>query len=70
MPKKSQSYEQMIDKLKGILEKMETGNTSLEESMKLYEEGIMLTNKLYMLLKDSEEKIKILKKDTIEDFEG
>lgn len=67
MAKKSQSYEEMVEKLKLILAKMEEGNVSLEESMKLYEDGIVITNKLYKLLNDSEEKIKNLKKDSVED---
>ncbi len=67
MAKKSQSYEEMVEKLKLILAKMEEGNVSLEESMKLYEEGIVITNKLYKLLNDSEEKIKTLKKESVED---
>ncbi|SHJ58219.1 Exodeoxyribonuclease VII small subunit [Clostridium amylolyticum] len=69
MPRKSESYNDLVNKLKAIIEKMEAGSLGLEDSMKLYEEGIMLTNKLYAMLKDSEAKIKILKGDSIEELE-
>lgn len=69
MPRKSENYNDLVNKLKAIIEKMETGSLALEDSMKLYEEGIMLTNKLYTMLKDSEAKIKILKGDSIEELE-
>ena len=67
MAKKSENYEVMLNKLKDIISKMENGNIALEESMKLYEEGIGLTNKLYKTLKESENKIKVLQKEDLED---
>lgn len=69
MPRKSQNYDDLVNKLKDIIEKMETGTLGLEDSMKLYEEGIILTNKLYAMLKDSEAKIKILKGDSLEELQ-
>ena len=67
MAKKSENYEIMLNKLKDIIAKMENGNIALEDSMKLYEEGIGLTNKLYKTLKDSENKIRILQKEELEE---
>ncbi|WP_426349430.1 exodeoxyribonuclease VII small subunit [Alloiococcus sp. CFN-8] len=67
MAKKSENYEIMLNKLKEIIAKMENGNIALEDSMKLYEEGISLTNKLYKTLKESENKIRILQKEELED---
>ena len=67
MAKKSENYEIMLNKLKEIIAKMESGNIALEDSMKLYEEGISLTNKLYKTLKESENKIRILQKEELED---
>ena len=67
MAKKSENYEMMLNKLKEIIAKMENGNIALEDSMKLYEEGISLTNKLYKTLKESENKIRILQKEELED---
>ena len=36
------TYEQAYSKLEEILNKLETNNASLDESLKLYEEGIKL----------------------------
>ncbi len=67
MARKSESYELMVEKLRSIIVKMEEGTLTLEDSMKLYEEGVKITNKLYKLLKESEEKIKILQEESSED---
>ena len=38
------SYETNITKLREIVEKLESGEASLEESLKLFEQGIKLSN--------------------------
>ena len=48
------SYETNITKL---LEKLECGEASLEESLKLFEQGIKLSNACYETLKNAEQKI-------------
>jgi exodeoxyribonuclease VII small subunit len=60
MVKKNESYEEMMAKLEEIVDHMENGELSLEQSMKNYEEGIKICNKLYKILNDAEGKIKIL----------
>lgn len=60
MPKKVESYEEMMKRLESIVSKMDSSELSLSESMKNYEEGIKLCNLLYKTLNEAEEKIKIL----------
>lgn len=60
MAKKSENYEDMMIKLEEIVGLMEDGELSLEASMKNYEEGIKMCNKLYKILNEAEGKIKIL----------
>lgn len=60
MAKKSESFESMMEKLENIVSIMENEQLTLDESMKQYEEGIKLCNKLYKSLKEAEGKIKIL----------
>ncbi len=60
MPKKVESYEEMMKRLESIVNKMDGSELSLSESMKNYEEGIKLCNSLYKTLNEAEEKIKIL----------
>ncbi|QAT40059.1 exodeoxyribonuclease VII small subunit [Clostridium sp. JN-9] len=60
MPKKVESYEEMMKRLESIVNKMDGSELSLSEAMKNYEEGIKLCNLLYKTLNEAEEKIKIL----------
>ncbi|OSB13307.1 exodeoxyribonuclease VII small subunit [Clostridium botulinum] len=70
MEKKKESFENMLEKLETIVDSMDNGEITLEDSMKSYEEGIKLCNKLYKVLKDAEGKIKILEDNKEEDFEN
>ncbi|KOR26673.1 exodeoxyribonuclease VII small subunit [Clostridium sp. FAM 1755] len=69
MGRKKESFENMLEKLETIVDDMDNGEITLEDSMKSYEEGIKLCNKLYKVLKDAEGKIKILEDDKEKEFE-
>ncbi|MCR1934192.1 exodeoxyribonuclease VII small subunit [Clostridium tepidum] len=69
MGRKKESFENMLEKLESIVENMDNGEITLENSIKSYEEGIKLCNKLYKVLNDAEGKIKILENDKEKDFE-
>jgi exodeoxyribonuclease VII small subunit len=68
MAKKNESYESMMTRLEDIVSAMENSELSLDESMKYYEEGIKICNKLYKILNEAEGKIKILNNNLEEDF--
>ena len=51
------TYEEAYEKLEEILMKLESKNTSLDESLSLYEEGIKLFKHCNKLLEDAELKI-------------
>lgn len=68
MPKKNDSFESLMKKLEDIVNKMENEALSLEDSMRNYEEGIKLSNKLYKYLQDAEGRVKILVNGKEEDF--
>ena len=68
MAKKKESYENMLARLEEIVTLMDGSQISLEESMKYYEEGIKLSNKLYKVLNEAEGKIKILTEQGEKDF--
>lgn len=57
------TYEQKIEALKQIIAKIEDGNTSLDESMKLYEQGATLVKQCEALLASAEVKIETLSRD-------
>lgn len=67
MPKK-ESYETMIEELEKIVDSMENEELTLEDTMKNYEDGVKLCNKLYKILNKAEGKIKILTQEGEEDF--
>ncbi|MBV7275065.1 exodeoxyribonuclease VII small subunit [Clostridium thailandense] len=69
MPRRSESYETMMEKLEDIVNKMDSKELSLDESLKKYEEGIKLCNKLYKVLNEAEGKIKLLTESGEKDFQ-
>ena len=64
MPKKETiTFESAIARLEEIVKFLEKGNSSLDESLKLYEEGISLIRFCNNALDNAENKIKILSND-------
>jgi exodeoxyribonuclease VII small subunit len=58
-----ETYEAKIEELKKIIGKIEDGNTSLDESMKLYEQGAALVKQCEGMLAEAEVKITTLSRD-------
>ncbi|MGB5988083.1 MAG: exodeoxyribonuclease VII small subunit [Desulfobacterales bacterium] len=58
MPK--QSFEDALEKLEEIVEQLESGELSLEEALKKFEEGIKLSRFCQRKLNDTEQKITTL----------
>jgi exodeoxyribonuclease VII small subunit len=59
----TETYETKIERLRTIIEKIEDGNTGLDESMKLYEQGASLIKQCEMMLAEAELKITTLSRD-------
>ena len=57
------SYEESVKRLEKIVEDVESGNLSLDESIKKYEEGIALYKNCSKLLQEYENKVEILSKN-------
>lgn len=62
MSKKSQTFEESMVRLEEIVKSLEGGEVSLEESIKLFEEGTKLAAKCDQLLKNAEQKVTVLLK--------
>jgi len=59
--KKQESFEELLTKLEEITSKLEKEeNISLDESMKLFEEGIQISKKCNQQIEEAEKKITIL----------
>jgi exodeoxyribonuclease VII small subunit len=66
-------FEKSLDELEKLVELMEQGDLSLEESLKHFERGIALTRSCQQALAEAEQKVKILisnqGQDELEPFE-
>jgi len=60
---KEPSFEDALQQLEQIVQKLEKGELPLEESLKLYEEGIRLSRLCHGKLEEAEGKIEMLMKD-------
>lgn len=64
MAKKPPHFEESLNELEHLVERMEQGNLPLEEALKLFERGIQLTRTCQKALKEAEQKVRILLEDT------
>ena len=65
MPRKTSTlkYEEALKELEVLVESMEKGELSLEESLKAFERGIELTRRCQKSLDDAEQKVEILTRE-------
>ena len=57
-PKEPPAFEDALEELESIVERMEDGEPSLEESLKLFERGMGLTRRCQKALDDAEQRIR------------
>jgi len=57
-------FEQALDGLTGLVEKLESGELPLEESVAAFEQGIKLSRRCETLLDQAEQRLQILDSDT------
>ena len=62
--KSADSYEQIFVELENIVEKMDSGDISLEKSLELFEKGMGLIKDGKKKLDQAESRVKILIKDS------
>ena len=74
MPKKTNviNFEKTFTELEELVKKMEGGDLSLEESLKYFERGMLLTKNCQQALNKAEQKVRILleknNKNNLESF--
>jgi exodeoxyribonuclease VII small subunit len=56
-------FEEAIKRLEEIVAALEKGNLSLEDSLKIFEEGVKLSKSCLKILDDAEKKVEILLKE-------
>ncbi len=57
---KKKNFEELIDELEGIVKRLESGETSLEESLESFEKGTKLYKDCKDILTSAEKKILVL----------
>ena len=62
--KKSIDFEKKLDQLESLVNDMEKGALSLEDSLKAFEDGIKITRECQQALKAAELKVEMLTKDS------
>ncbi|MCG8317682.1 MAG: exodeoxyribonuclease VII small subunit [Pseudomonadales bacterium] len=53
-------FETSLETLESLVERMESGELSLEDSLAAFEQGIQLTKSCQQALKDAEQRVKVL----------
>lgn len=61
------TFEKSVEQLDAIVERMESGELSLDESLKLFEKGVKLTRECQNTLAEAEAKIEKLMKEVSND---
>ncbi len=58
--RKKLEYEAAVSELESLVERLEKGDISLEESLKLYERGVLLTRDCQEALQAADQKVQML----------
>jgi len=71
MPKKpaqdtQPSFEEALHHLEALVQTMESGDLSLDDSLKAFEEGVKLTRICQQSLKDAEQKVMMLTEKSVD----
>lgn len=62
--KKAVDFEQKLNQLESLVNDMEQGSLTLEDSLKAFEEGIKITRECQQALKEAELRVDMLTRDS------
>lgn len=63
-----QSFEQRLERLRGVVEKLERGDAGLEESLALYRQGLNLSAELGRRLKEAKNEVRVAQDGLLREF--
>lgn len=55
-----EGFDHVLDRLRTVVERLEQGSLSLEESLRIFEEGIALTRRGHKALDEAEQRVELL----------
>jgi exodeoxyribonuclease VII small subunit len=58
----SEGFDQVLERLRGVVDKLEHGNLGLEDALKTFEEGVALARRGHTLLDAAEKRVEMLVK--------
>jgi len=64
------SFEERLERLKGIVERLERGDLPLEEGVALYKEGLTLAQACSKQLETARHEVKIVSDGLVKEFEA
>ncbi len=63
MDKEPEGFDQVLAHLRGVVERLEGGNLSLEQALAAFEEGVRLSRRGAEILDSAESRVEMLLKD-------
>ena len=69
MKNNNMSFEDALSELESVVGMLESGNISLDESIKLYKKSIELSGKCTKMLEDAKQSIEIIKNENYDNNE-
>ena len=67
--KNNTDFEKALSELEDIVKKLESGNVGLNESIELYEKGIILSNTCNALLENAKQRVEVIKNENYKENE-
>ena len=69
-PADAEPFEKSLERLEGIVAKLESGEEGLEQSIQLFEEGAVLSKQLSLRLESVKQKVEVLIKEGKDRFQA
>lgn len=57
-------FDRVLQRLRQVVSQLETGQLSIEESLRVYEEGIALARRAHQVLDNAEKRVELLVRDS------
>jgi exodeoxyribonuclease VII small subunit len=57
---KEDGFDQLVERLRAIVDKLEQGSLTLEESLRTFEEGVAIARRSHAILDAAEKRIEVL----------
>jgi exodeoxyribonuclease VII small subunit len=56
----AEGFDTVLERLRGVVDRLETGSLTLEDSLKVFEEGVRLSRRGAQILETAEKRVEVL----------